>query len=503
MTPRPRIMVVGLGPGDAGLIGIETRRILEQVETRFVRTRRHPSASEVGAARSFDDVYEQAETLDVVYPAIVEALVEAAAGAADGRIVYAVPGSPLVAERTVELLRLDPRIDLEVIPALSFVDLAWDRLGIDPFVAGVRLVDGHRFAGEAAGSTGPLLVSQCDSRQVLSEIKLTIDDGPKVVVLSRLGMPDEAITPLAWADLDREVVPDHLTCLWIPQLADPVAAEIVRFESLVRTLRVACPWDREQTHASLTRHLIEETYEVLEAIDGLTAGDGEAVAYGHLEEELGDLLFQVAFHAVLATEAGQFTLADVARGIHDKLVRRHPHVFGPAASSTSGDPLLDSIASDADAVVANWEHAKKLEKGRASIMDGIPPALPALLASAKVGRKAASVGFDWDDLADVWDKLAEELVELREAVDGGVGAVADELGDVLFTVVNLARHLEVDAEDALRAATTKFRNRFATMEAIAAVSGQYLAGIDAAGWDRLWEQSKRATEPASGERPTR
>ncbi len=512
MTGKPKVVVVGLGPGDPGLLGVQTRRILEQVETRFVRTRRHPSASEVSDARSFDDIYERAHTLDLVYPAIVEALVEAAAGSVDGLIVYAVPGSPLVAERTVELLRHDPRITVEIVPALSFVDLAWDRLGIDPFAAGVRLVDGHRFATEAAGSTGPLLVSQCDSRQVLSEIKLAVDDGPDVVILARLGLPAESVTPLAWVNLDREVIPDHLTCLWIPNLADPVAAEIVRFEGLVRTLRVACPWDREQTHASLTRHLIEETYEVVEAIDELTlarrghagaSGEGEAVAYEHLEEELGDLLFQVAFHAVLAAEAGRFALADVARGIHDKLVRRHPHVFPPpAGAGAPADPL---------GVVANWEHAKKAEKGRASIMDGIPPGLPALLASAKVGRKAASVGFDWGDLAGVWDKLTEELAELGDAVDGnskgagaaGARAVADELGDVLFTVVNVARHLDVDPEDALRAATVKFRNRFATMEAAAATSGQDLSGLDAAGWDRLWERAKKATRPARQKQPGR
>jgi tetrapyrrole methylase family protein/MazG family protein len=549
-------LVVGLGPGDPGLIGVETRRILERVQTRFVRTHRHPSASEVANARSFDEVYEGADSIDLVYPAIVERLVEAAGGAAEGVVVYAVPGSPLVAERTVELLRLDPRIEVEVIPALSFVDLAWDRLGIDPFAAGVRLVDGHRFAAEAAGSTGPLLVSQCDSLQVLSEIKLAIDDGPEVVVLARLGLPGESVVPLSWADLDREVVPDHLTCVWIPHLAAPVAAEIVRFEELVRTLRVACPWDREQTHASLTRHLIEETYEVLEAIDELTlaqrggpgapggagvsgvpgapggdsgGGAGEGVAYQHLEEELGDLLFQVAFHAVIAAEAGQFTLADVARGIYDKLVRRHPHVFPPAGVTPAGvapDPVAvapDPVAVSPDpvAVAANWEHAKKAEKGRASIMDGIPAALPALLASAKVGRKAASVGFDWEDLAGVWAKLTEELDELGDAVTAasqggrpagvrpagvgtvGAGAVADELGDVLFTVVNVARHLDVDAEDALRASTLKFRNRFAAMEAAAQQAGQDLAALDAAGWDRLWERAKQTTDPVGGKRPAR
>src|SRR5205823_5617831 len=147
---------------------------------------------------------------------------------------------------------------------------------------------------------------------------------------------------------DRAVEPDHLSALWIPELAAPVGQELVRFAELVRTLRIRCPWDREQTHETLTRHLLEETYEVLEAIEGLPG------SYPHLEEELGDLLFQVVFHATLAAEEGEFTLADVARGIHDKLVRRHPHVFG------------DVDADSADAVVANWEEIKRVEKGRAS-----------------------------------------------------------------------------------------------------------------------------------------
>ncbi|MDQ6839945.1 MAG: nucleoside triphosphate pyrophosphohydrolase [Actinomycetota bacterium] len=516
---RAKILVVGLGPGDPGLIGVETRRILERVDLRFVRTRRHPNASQVGEARSFDDVYERAGTVDAVYPAIVETLVQAAGAAPDELIVYAVPGSPLVAERTVELLRLDPRVTVEVIPALSFMDLAWDRLGVDPFAGGVRLIDGHRFATEAAGSAGPLLVSQCDSRQVLSEIKLAVDNGPEVVVLARLGLPDEAITTLAWADLDREVAADHLTCLWIPHLADPVAAEVIRFEDLVRTLRVACPWDRQQTHASLTSHLLEESYEVVEAIDELAAatsgGEGEAAAYQHLEEELGDLFFQVMFHAVIAAEAGRFTVSDVARGINDKLVRRHPHVFSPAGSATSdlaasdpvaSDPVASqTVASDTAVVVADWEHAKKQEKGRSSIMDGIPPGLPTLLTAAKVSRKAASVGFDWDDVDGVWNKVTEEIAELRAAIDGtnqdvGVtgsttGPAADELGDVLFTVVNLARHLDVDAEGALRAATAKFRRRFAAMELTAESTGSDLAGLGAAAWDRLWARAKEMVDP--------
>ncbi len=222
----------------------------------------------------------------------------------------------------------------------------------------MRLVDGHDFAVAAAGATGPLLVGQCDRPSVLSDIKLSVEEGPTVTVLQRLGLPDEAVTEVAWADLDRAVEPDHLTSLWIPGLAEPVAAELERFAGLVRRLRAECPWDREQTHQSLTRHLVEESYEVLDAIDLLAVDEDEG--YVALEEELGDLLFQVFFHATLGAEEGRFTLADVARGVHDKLVARHPHVFG------------DVEVDGADDVVTNWESIKKAEKGRESVFDGIP-----------------------------------------------------------------------------------------------------------------------------------
>jgi tetrapyrrole methylase family protein/MazG family protein len=458
-----RVVVVGLGPGDPRLVSSAAVEAIAGATARFVRTARHPSASLAEPATPFDYLYDTAQSIDDVYAGVVDALV--AAARSHGEVLYAVPGSPSVAERTVELLRADDRVEVSVIPALSFLDLAWDRLGIDPLQAGVRLVDGHRFAVEIAGASGPFLVAQCDSAFTLSEIKLAVEEGPRVTVLQRLGLPDESVFEVAWDDLDRGVRPDHLSCLWIPVLTHPVAVELVRFDELVHTLRARCPWDSQQTHRSLTRHLIEETYEVLEAIDELEGPDG----YAHLEEELGDLLFQVAFHATLAAEQGQFTLADVARGIHDKLVERHPHVFGPP-----GVP------------VPNWEEMKKAEKSRASVMDGVPGNLPSLLYAFKVQSKAASVGFDWKDAAGAWSKISEELGELQEALAsefGGGSLVNEELGDVLFSVVNVARHLGVDPEAALRDASAKFRRRFEAMEVLGAARG---IGVD----EDLWEEVK-------------
>jgi tetrapyrrole methylase family protein/MazG family protein len=436
-----RVTVVGLGPGGPDLVTAGTMAAIEAAPVRFLRTSRHPSASLVVGATSFDDLYDRGETFADVYRAIADRLAEAAAGA--GHVLYAVPGNPRVLERSVELLLADERLEVEVLPALSFLDLAWVRLGVDPLEAGVRLVDGHRFAVEAAGERGPLLVGHCHNRRVLSDIKLAVDgDGTeRVLLLQRLGLPDEAVTDVAWADLDRSVEPDHLTSLYIPHLTAPVAGEVVRFTELVRTLREQCPWDRRQTHQSLTRHLLEETYEVLDAIDALdaTAEDDDAVAYEHLEEELGDLLFQVVFHATLATEAGRFTLADVARTVHDKLVVRHPHVFG------------DVVAADAEAVMATWEERKRAEKGRDSVFDGIPAALPALALAYKVQRKAASLGIEAE---------GEGVVDLDEVGDvEGVGAA-------LYAVVAAARRLDVDPEAALRAAAARATEAARAVEAV-------------------------------------
>ena len=315
-----RVVIVGLGPAGPELVTTDTVATIERIPHRWLRTARHPSATLLADAPTFDDLYDTSSSFEEVYAAIVATVVDAAARHCE--VLYAVPGSPLVAERTVELLRADGRVAVTILPALSYLDLAWAALGVDPLATGVRLVDGRRFAVEAAGASGPLLVAQCDSRAVLSDVKLAVDDDAEpgaVTVLQRLGLADQAVFEVAWDDLDRAVEPDHLTTLWIPSLEAPVGRELVRFHELVRTLREQCPWDREQTHRSLTSHLVEETYEVVDAIE---SGDDD-----HLAEELGDLLFQIEFHAVIAEQEGRFTMADVARTVHDKLVHRHPHVF--------------------------------------------------------------------------------------------------------------------------------------------------------------------------------
>jgi MazG family protein len=252
-----------------------------------------------------------------------------------------------------------------------------------------------------------------------------------------------------------------------------------------------CPWDREQSFDSIRKYTLEETYEVFDAIERRNWTD--------LKEELGDLLLQVLFYSEMASEAGDFTIADVIEGLNRKLVRRHPHVFGDEAAAAAGNVAqgLTTDVIDSRQVLRNWEHIKQLEKnsqvkdeeskGR---LDGIPRALPALSEATKLGSKAAKAGFDWPDVRGLFDKVQEEVVELQAelaAPEIEADKVTSELGDLLFTVVNLARHLHVDPEFALRETNAKFRRRFAAMEA---TSVKPLEELPAESLEKLWNAAK-------------
>jgi tetrapyrrole methylase family protein/MazG family protein len=319
---------------------------------------------------------------------------------------------------------------------------------------------------------------------VLSDIKLAVEGATghePVTILQALGTPDERIVPTTWAELDQTVDADHLTSLWIPELTVPVGMEYVRFHQLTRTLREQCPWDIEQTHDSLVPYLLEETYEVVDALQALDPDD--PTTDEHLIEELGDLLYQIEFHATIAEQQGRFTIADVTSGVHDKLVRRHPHVFGRDGEKVE--------VAGTDQVLANWDDIKRAEKKRTSVFDGIPRSMPSLAYAATVGAKASKVGFDWPDVNGAFPKLTEETDELRVTIDDDdTEAQRDELGDLLFAVVNVARHLGVDPELALRAATDKFRLRFEGVERLAVERRIDLRGADLATLDALWDEVK-------------
>lgn len=486
---KPTITICGLGPGGEGDLTEAVAAALASSEHIYLRTERHPTASRVQGAITFDAIYDAGDSLAEVYQTIADMLVEAASE--HGDVLYVVPGSPLVLERSVRHLRSDDRVEVKLVPSLSFLDVAWARLGIDPVEESVRLIDGHVFEAEIADESGPLLVAHAHATWVLSDIKLALDAGPdqRVIVLKALGTEDEEIFELSWPELDRSFEPDHLTSLYIPEILAPVGQELKRTVELMRRLRQECPWDKKQTHDSLRRYLLEESYEVLEAIDQLNLAPSgpvvdsvapaggvseegldqvdEGVAskgsvsnayvddgYGELEEELGDLWFQILFHAELASEAGAFTIDDVARTVHEKLVNRHPHVFGDTEAATS------------DEVVPNWEAIKKVEKGRESIMDGIPVALPALALATKVMEKAARSQNEADP------------VRVGQIIDAGLGLDVDEeqLGVLLLAVTDRARSLGVDPEHALRQAALAARDRFRSAEIAKEDPGTWVFG---------------------------
>lgn len=477
------ITIVGLGPGPFGCLSLETWDLIRQAPKLLLRTAIHPTVDELRARgvqfASYDSVYEQGEDFDAIYQAIAVDVLQQAQTEA---VVFAVPGSPMVAEKTVGLIRAGAAAagtPLTVLPGMSFFELLCNRLGVDP-QQGLTLVDAMEVSELPPDLSTGLVITQVFSSFVASELKLNLmerlpDEAP-VIVARHLGLPDESITTLPLFELDRQSGFDHLTSVYAP----PGPSQVQRFEldplvKVMSRLRSpdGCPWDIEQTHATLRRYIIEEVYEVLEAIDEQDPA--------HLCEELGDLLLQIVFHARMAEEAGAFSMQDVVDTVTEKLIRRHPHVFG------------DISVQDAAEVIVNWDAIKRREKKEKaqSALDGVPHGLPALLRANKLQLKAAKVGFDWDDIAPVWDKVAEEVSELRQAVQSGAPAqIEDELGDVVFAVVNLGRFLGVEAEVALNGTNNKFIRRFQQMEAVVRAQGRKWQELDLAKMEQLWQAAK-------------
>jgi tetrapyrrole methylase family protein / MazG family protein len=471
------ILIVGLGPAGLDRVPAETcRRLLDPAVTVVLRTLAHPAAAELAASRAVepcDDLYETAADFDEVYRGITARVLQRAQA---GPVAYAVPGSALVGERAVALIREEAEaagIPVEVVAGESFLDLVLHKVGADPLERGLQVLDG-RSLPEPLLLHLPTVIAQVDTPAVLFDVRdallRVLPPEAPVTRLADLGGPAEQVEQLVLTDL----VAGHAG--WrVSLFLDPVP---VGWPGLVQTmarLRRECPWDRRQTHHSLARHLIEEAYEAVAALEALPAeapgGEPDYPGYVEAEEELGDLLLQVVFHATLASETGAFGVEEVAEGIRRKLVHRHPHIFG------------DVEAETAEAVLANWEQIKKVEKGRESLLDGVPDTLPALSRAHALQEKAATVGFDWPELAGVVAKVHEELGELLAP-----GArLGDEAGDLLFSVVNLARHLEVDPEQALRRAAGRFERRFRVMEEAGSLSGLSLEELD-----RRWEAAKQA-----------
>lgn len=478
------LTIVGLGPGDIDDLTRKAWRVLKQATTVYLRTEQHgcvaclPQTGQQYIA--FDDVYEQAESFEAVYAHIVETLL---AAARSGDVVYAVPGDPLVGESTTPRLLEAAQaqgIAVEMVHGVSFIEPTLRVAGLDA-LDGLQVFDGIDIAAmhhPPINPDYPALVGQVFSRHLASDVKLTLmnqyPDEFTVTLVHAAGTPTAHAEVLPLYEIDRSEHIGHMTSLVVPAIGQMSSFE--QFQEVIAHLRApeGCPWDRKQTHESLRPYLLEEAYEVLEAID---AGDSD-----ELYRELGDLMLQIVLHTQIAIDDGEFSMTDVLRHINAKMIRRHPHVWGET-----------NVHGDAAQVVVNWEQIKQQEKqaqGKAdeSVLDGVPKAMPALLQASRYQDKAARLGFDWPDVGGVRDKIIEELDEI--AVAATEDERAEELGDLLFVIVNWARWLKVEPENALRDANAKFYRRFAHIEAQVKASGKAWDAFTLADLDAFWEAAK-------------
>ncbi len=368
-------------------------------------------------------------------------------------------------------------MEAEVITAESFIDAILAEMAYDPLSRGIQVLNGHELPSPLVLDK-PTIFAHLDRPEVLADVCASIDrvlpDGEKVTVLANLGSSGQQVIE----QLPHEVSPSlagYRTSLFI----DSAPGGLVGAVQTMRRLRAECPWDRDQTHQSLVKNLVEESFELIDAISKLDEED--LVSYASVEDELGDVLLQVLFHGVIARERGVFDIDDVAETMRQKLVRRHPHVFGEVEAGSASE------------VKENWDRIKAEERGNGgdrSALDDVAVGMPALGRATKIQNRAAKVGFDWSDASQVMPKLAEELSELEAAL-GGSGNPQSELGDLLFSAVNLARHLGLDPELALRAATDRFERRFRRME-----QEGPLDDLDLSALDERWERAKLAEEPS-------
>lgn len=477
-----KITVVGLGSGDPMSLTREAWEVLSDATEVYLRTGDHPVVTGLPRGlrvKTFDHLYQELDDFEAVYRAIVTKVLELA-HRPEG-VVYAVPGDPTIGEATVLALRRESDevgISLRVVHGVSFVEPCLAIIGIDA-LDGLHIADALDLAGGHHPSFSPdlpVLIGQLYSSVLAADVKLTLmnqypDDHP-VQLIHAAGTDQSEVEALLLHEIDRSLQIGNLTVLYVPEL--PVESAFESFQETVAHLRApdGCPWDRKQTHETLRAHLLEETYEALQAID---SDDMPA-----LREELGDLLLQIVLQTQIATEHGEFSMADVIAGIQEKIVRRHPHVFGEVR------------VADVEHVLHNWEALKAAERedegeGK-GLLDGVPLGLPALSQAAEIQERVKRVGFDWPDLGGVLIKIIEELEEVGHATEPT--SQAAEMGDLLFAVVNYARWLDLDPEAALREANLRFRQRFKRLELAARATGRELSEMSLEEMDALWDAVK-------------
>jgi len=478
----PGITLLGLGPGSPELLTREAWQILENASEIYLRTRQHPAVDGFPdhlVVHTFDHLYESSESFDDVYAQIVEQVISL--GRKPEGVIYAVPGHPFVAESTAPEICLranEQGIPVYVVEGLSFLEPTFSSLGVDPLpltsiVDALELVNAHHppFPPDV-----PALIAQIYDQHIASEVKLTLmnlypDEHP-VRLVHGAGTNDGIVEDLPLHAIDRSPHFGLLTTLYLPPIGPNTSYESL--QEITAHLRApqGCPWDQKQTPQSMRPHLMEEAYELLAAID--------ADHTSKMQEEFGDLLLVLTMLMQIVSETG-FNSADVIRDISAKLIYRHPHVFG------------DLQVDGEEDVLKNWEQLKTEERKAngeidKSLLDGVSISLPALTQAQEYQGRAARVGFDWPDIQGVIDKVCEEVEEIRNAPDDQ--ARASEMGDLFFSVVNLARWLNIDAESALREANTRFRERFAHIEKASRDQGRDLSDMSFEELDALWEASK-------------
>lgn len=477
------IKIVGLGPGSELSLTVGTIDALKNCKDVYFRTKIHPTVDYIEKQgikfETYDFEYETKQDFDSVYMSIAEDLAQKAK---EKDIVYAVPGHPLVAEKSVvNLISLceAQHIEYEILPAVSFIDAIMESLKIDP-VEGLKVIDAFDMKNQIMDKRIGTIITQVYNQFIASEVKLSLldyyNDETEIYFIRAAGIPGlESIRKIPLYELDRQEDIDYLTSVYIPKNLDN-KKDIYDLVNLVEILRGenGCPWDREQTHQSVRSALIEEAYEAADAIDN-DDDDG-------MVEELGDVLFQVVFHAVIGKEDAYFDLSDIIDGVYSKMVYRHPHVFG------------DDKAANSEEVLDKWNELKKKEKSLDTVTDelkAVAKALPGLIRAEKIQKKAAKAGFDWDNVFGAMSKVEEELNEVKEVYNGSNKArILDEVGDLIFACVNVARFLGVDSEDAVNNTCEKFIKRFQFIEEKAAEKGMKLQNMSLDQMDELWENAK-------------
>lgn len=480
------IEILGLGAGDLEQLPVGVYKKLIQASHVYLRTQEHPVVEDLVKEgmtyTSFDSTYEKYDQFEQVYEEIVETLL---LKAKNEKVIYAVPGHPLVAERTVQLLlEKGPMLHTEIIISggQSFLDALFQSLKIDP-VEGFQLLDGTSLHKNQLQINQHMIIGQVYDSFVASNVKLTLmemlPDDYGVFIVTAAGSKNEHIEKIPLYELDRKVSLNNLTSVYVPPVTDEkiMLKEFSKLQEIIAVLRGpnGCPWDREQTHESLKKYLIEETYEVIDAINN---GDID-----HLIEELGDVLLQVMLHAQIGEDDGYFAIEDVIEVLSEKMIRRHPHVFG------------DRTAEDSAEVVRNWQEIKQQEKGdkEESILEGISMSLPNLLRAYELQKKASKVGFDWQEIAPALAKVKEELEEFEAEITGQNNNMVDakkEFGDILFAFVNVARFLNIHPEEALFETNEKFIRRFRYIERQVKESGKSFADFSLEELDEFWDEAK-------------